>query len=130
MRDGGDDRIVGRQSERIVLERFLDDIARGRAALLLEGEVGIGKTELWTEGSRRAEARSYRVLSCRPDDAETDLAFSALGDLLDGVWDEVIPMLEPLRRRALETALLRGEGGERFDRRAVSIAMVDALRTL
>src|SRR5947207_600153 len=122
--------IIGRSSERAVLERFLDEAGRGPAGLLLEGEVGIGKTELWREGIRAAVARSYCVLACRPDDSETSLAYAALGDLLEPELETVQCALAPLRRRALETALLRGETGTAADRRAVSLAVFDALRLL
>ena len=120
--------IVGRLSERAALERFLEEVGRGPAGLLLEGEVGIGKTELWREGIRAAIARSYCVLACRPDNFETSLAYAALGDLLEPQLEAVQSALAPVRRRALETALLRGEAGKAADRRAVSLAVVDALR--
>ncbi len=128
---GGDVRaIIGRSSERAALARFLEEVGRGPAGLLLEGEVGIGKTELWTEGIRAATARSYLVVACRPDDSETSLAYAALGDLLEPQLEAVQNELAPLRRRALETALLRGETGKAADRRAVSLAVFDALRVL
>src|SRR5215211_495226 len=122
--------LIGRSSERATLARFLEEVGRGPAGLLLEGEVGIGKTELWREGVRAAVARSYCVLACRPDDSETSLAYAALGDLLEPQLETVQGALAPLRRRALETALLRGETGQAADRRAVSLAVFDALRVL
>src|SRR5437773_11156708 len=113
-------KIIGRMPERAALQRFLEEVGRGPAGLLLEGEVGIGKTELWREGIRAAIARSYCVLACRPDNFETSLAYAALGDLLEPQLDAVQSALAPVRRRALETALLRGEAGKAADRRAVS----------
>src|SRR5215470_2059406 len=104
--------MIGRISERAVLERFLEDVGRGRSGLLLEGEVGMGKTELWREGIRAAMARSYCVLACRPDNFETSLAYAALGDLLEPQLEAVQSALAPVRGRALETALLRGEAGK------------------
>jgi DNA-binding CsgD family transcriptional regulator len=126
----GDVRVVGREAERLALERFVEELADGSTRLLLEGEPGIGKTELWKEGTRAALARSYCVLSCRLDDVEVNLGYAALGDLLEPVLDEILLALQPVRRQALETALLRGVGGEAADRRAVSVAVVDGLREL
>src|SRR5262245_40762362 len=60
--------IVGRDSERSVLAGFLAR-ADGPAALLVEGEAGIGKTTLLRDALGRIDDR--RVLSCRPAPAET-----------------------------------------------------------
>lgn len=126
----GDGRLVGRDAERRSLERFIEGAGDRSGSLLVEGEPGIGKTELWNEAIRVARARAYRVLACRLDDVEASLGYAALGDLLEPVLDEIRLALEPVRRQALETALLRGAGGEVADRRAVSVAVVDGLRVL
>src|SRR4051812_13432706 len=96
--------IVGRDSERTALADFLAR-ADGPAALLLEGDAGIGKTTLLRDALDHAGER--RVLACRPAPAETRLAFAALADLLDGV--DLSPLPAP-QRRALEVALLHAEG--------------------
>src|SRR5262249_15118184 len=67
----------------------------------------------------------------RPAEAEQGLAHAALGDLLEGVADEVLPALAAPRRRALEVALLREEAGDdAVDPRAVGIATQSALQVL
>src|SRR5262249_38430754 len=67
----------------------------------------------------------------RPAEAEQGLAHAALGDLLEGVADEVLPALAAPRRRALEVALLRVEAGDdAVDPRAVGIATHGALQAL
>ena len=38
--------VIGRERELSSLERFLDALAEGPAGLLIEGELGIGKTTL------------------------------------------------------------------------------------
>ncbi len=101
--------IIGRAAELSGFEGFLRDIEDGPTAVLLEGEVGIGKTVLWKEGLAAAAARSYQVLACRPIEAETQLAYAALGDLLAEVPDELLGELPEPQRRALEVALLRRE---------------------
>ena len=42
--------LIGRDAELARIEEFLGAIGSGPAALLLEGEIGIGKTALWTRG--------------------------------------------------------------------------------
>ena len=57
--------VIGREAELIAVESFLDRVAMGPAALLIEGEAGIGKTTVWLEGIRAAERRTVRVLRAR-----------------------------------------------------------------
>ena len=47
--------IVGREAELVVVERFLESVPTGPAALLIEGGAGVGKTTVWLEGVRVAE---------------------------------------------------------------------------
>jgi len=90
--------LVGRESELAALPEFLDAVAEGPAALVLEGDAGIGKTVLWAAGAGLAHDRGCGVLSCRPTEAEIQLPFAALGDLLDGVPEGALAGLpEPQR---------------------------------
>src|SRR5262249_59633877 len=101
------------------------------ASLVLEGEAGTGKSTLGLAGVEHAHERGVRVLRPRPAEAEQGLAHAALGDLLEGVADEVVPALAAPRRRALEVALLREEAGDdAVDPRAVGIATQSALLAL
>ena len=123
--------IVGRETERRRVVEFVDTIADGPAALLLEGEPGIGKTTLWADGLTTASDRAYHVLSCRPVEAETQLGYAALGDLLGFVADAVVAELPPPQRHAIDVALLRAEpGAEGSFRRAVAVATLGVLRLL
>ena len=80
--------IVGRDEELAVVDRFCE---RPRpAALVIDGEPGIGKTILWREAVQEAETRGHRVLSASPTEAETQLPFAALGDLLGDAVAETI----------------------------------------
>ena len=100
-------------------------------ALVLSGEPGIGKTVLWEEGVSEAKRQSRLVLLHRSVEAETSLSFSALSDLVAPVFDEVASSLAPLRRRALEVALLLAEPGvEAPNHRAIGLALLDVLRAL
>jgi DNA-binding NarL/FixJ family response regulator/tetratricopeptide (TPR) repeat protein len=121
--------IVGRVRELALVDAVLAAGTRGLAVLLIEGEPGIGKTAVWREAVRRAEAAGARVLACRPSESEARLAFAGLADLLAGIQEEVLARLPDPQRHALEVALLRvaptGQVGP--DPRAVYTAVVNVL---
>jgi predicted ATPase len=80
--------IVGRDEELASLYAFVEEAHAGPAALVLEGEAGIGKSTLWLAGVEHARRQGFRVLSSRPTEAERSLAHVGLGDLLEDVLDE------------------------------------------
>jgi DNA-binding CsgD family transcriptional regulator len=123
--------LIGRDGALGAIRAFLGAVERGPAALVLSGEAGIGKTVLWEEGLAMAGAVGGRVLSCRGIGAEAALSFSGLSDLLSSVVPEGLDSLVPVRRRALEVALLLAEpGGSGPDARAIGMALLDVLRGL
>src|SRR6476620_752711 len=123
--------IVGREEELASVRGFAGQERGGVVALVLEGEAGIGKTSLWLAGVEHARGRGLRVLSSRPAEAESGLAYVGLGDLLEDVLDETLHALRAPRRRALEVALLRDdEEGAPGDHRAVAVAARDVLQFL
>jgi len=124
----GTDRVVGRGNELSRLDAFMDDVANGPAVLLLEGESGIGKTTLWKRGVATAVDRGWRVLSTRPAESEAKLSYAGLADLLEASAD-VLPALPDPQRNALDVALLKAEAKNGpSDVRAVSAAVLTALR--
>ncbi len=127
---GGRNEMVGREAELSRLNSFLDDVGDGPAALLLEGESGIGKTTLWKRGVTTAAERGWRALSTRPAEPEAKLSYTGLADLLEGC-DEVIQALPDPQRSALEVALLKAGPEEEgsSDARAVSAGVLTTLRT-
>jgi DNA-binding CsgD family transcriptional regulator len=123
--------IHGRAAELARIGRFLDEAAGQPAALLIEGEAGIGKTTLWSAGLDEARRRGWQVLTCRPVQPEAALSFSALGDLLEPVPEAALTGLPGPQRRALDVALLRAEPGpEPPDQRAVAVAFLGVIRAL
>src|SRR5215213_10182776 len=123
--------IIARERELETLRAFFEAGSPTPAALVLEGDAGIGKTTLWRAGVAAAANRRYRCLTAAGSPAEAQLTFSAVSDLFDGVVDEVLPELPPPQRRALAVALLLEDAnGPAPDQRAVGLAFLGALRVL
>src|SRR5437667_11384927 len=125
-------RVVGREAELATIREFVAGIAAGPGSLLLEGAVGIGKTTRWRAGLHAAQERSYRVLSCRPAELESRLAFGSIIDLFAAVDATVLESLPAPQRRALEVALLRREAGadDRVQPREAAVGALGAVRAL
>ena len=123
--------IVGREDELATLHAFIGDAEGGPAALVLEGDAGIGKSTLWGAGVELGRTGGVRILASRPTEAERSLGHVGLGDLFDDVLDDVLPALSAPRRHALEIALLREEAaGDRVDPRALGTAIRTSLQLL
>jgi predicted ATPase len=123
--------VIGRQAAVKALDTFLMRVPHGFACLVLEGEAGVGKTTLWQAGVQRAIDHSSIVLTSRPSQAERELPFSALGDLLDRIDEQVLGRLPGPQRRTLEVALLREDAGARPpDQRAIAVSLLSLLREL
>src|SRR3954463_2987268 len=113
--------IVGRNADLADIERFLDGVA-GRV-LLVEGEIGIGKTTLLSAAREAAETRGYEVLAARAVESEAHLGFATLTDLLEPVAAAALDELLAPQRRAIEVALIRQDPGEHpLDPRSVATA--------
>jgi DNA-binding CsgD family transcriptional regulator len=123
--------IVGRDEELRSLSAFFERTAEGPAALVLEGEAGIGKSTLWLAGVEAALERGFRVLSSRPAEVEQGLSHVGLGDLFEDVLEIVVPALSAPRRRALEVALLvEQSAGRSVDPRTLGVAARNAVELL
>src|SRR3954452_16832682 len=90
--------LIGRERERRVLRRFLTG-ERDGAALVLEGDAGIGKTTLWWAALEKAAP--FGILRCTPAQGPR---FAALEDLVRPALDELTPSLLAGQREALEVA--------------------------
>ena len=125
------DRLFGRDVEVAAVRAFLDDVAAGPSFLVIEGEVGAGKTALWRAAVDAARQANHHVLISRATEAEAPLAFAALGDLLRGVLDERLHQLPPPQATALRVAMLLQEPeGPLPEPLAVSVATLGLLRVL
>ena len=123
--------VVGRDAELASLHDFVKRVMAGTAALVLDGEAGMGKTTLWRAGVEAAETAGLCVLQAEPAESETALSFSGLGDLLDRVLDEALAPLPVGQRSALARALVLEEvEGPAPDAHAAGVALLNALRAL
>ncbi|HEX3265971.1 MAG TPA: AAA family ATPase [Candidatus Limnocylindrales bacterium] len=123
--------LVGRASELEAVDRLIRRAHEGAAALVIEGDAGIGKTSIWREGVSRAQAAGIRVLRAAPAESERSLTLGVLTDLLDSVADDELAALPSVQRRTLDVALLReAASGRPPDQRALSVATTALLRSL
>lgn len=123
--DLGAGRIVGREAELALLE---PEGAGG--ALLLCGEPGIGKSTVWAAAVERFRGARAAVLTARPAQAETRLAFAGLTDLLGDTVNEVAAELSTPRAHALRVAMLQEDTDGPVDRLAIGLAVLDTMRLL
>src|SRR5581483_10414242 len=117
-----DPEIVGRDREVAATGALLDALAAGPRGLVLEGDPGIGKTAVWRVALADAAARGYRVLRCAGEQAEALLSFVGLADLVGDAVEDVAALPGP-QRAALERALLRRDGTQQADARAIGVAL-------
>lgn len=122
--------VLGRERELESAANFLQELDRSPAALIIEGEVGIGKTTLWLEVVRAAEARGNRTLLARPAESEANLSYAALADLIGDAFEETRSALPEPQERALATALLRTSADAPADARTTAAALGTVLTTL
>jgi hypothetical protein len=123
--------IVGRHDERRTLTDPVEQAGSGPAALVVEGEAGIGKTVVWRDAIEAAAALDHHVLRCRPSEAESHLAYAAFGDLLADVPADVLAVLPAPQRQAIDVAMFRAApGDEPIPERAVGLALLGVMRHL
>ncbi len=116
--------LIGRAHEVSRLNALLDAARTGRSsALIVHGDPGIGKTSLLEEAARGAE--DFRVLRARPLQAESELPFAGLSELLHPIL-ELRDRIPGPQQAALAGALALGPAvaGDRF---AVAAATLSVL---
>ena len=119
--------LVERDGELAAIDALLDpDVLP--AALVIDGEAGIGKTALCDAAVAAARERGFEILVTRPAAAEAELALVGIGDLLEPVLERVLPALPSPQARALRAALLLDDESSGADVWALGIAFLSALR--
>ncbi|MGH3968112.1 MAG: AAA family ATPase, partial [Mycobacterium sp.] len=109
---------------------FLDRALSGPAALVVEGEAGIGKTTLLWHAAEAAAAQGFWVLSAWGAPTEVRYAYAAVADLLGGVDAAVLAELPGGQRAAPERVLLAGGEGPATNERVVAAAFLSVVERL
>ncbi|MGH3967507.1 MAG: AAA family ATPase, partial [Mycobacterium sp.] len=116
--------------ESAAVRGFLDHALSGPAALVIEGEAGIGKTTLLWHAAEAAAARGFRVLSAWGTPTEVCYAYAAVVDLLGSVDAAVLAGLPGVQRAALDRMLLEGGDGPASNERVVAAAFLSVIEQL
>ena len=103
-------RIVGREHELEVLNAAIDAAGSAGSAIAVCGEPGIGKSVLLQAAARRGQERGHLVLRATGVEAESQLPFAGLHELIRPVLGAA-DALAPPQRRALLSAFGIGEEG-------------------
>src|SRR5690349_6874804 len=124
-------RAVSRPDEGPAVAASLGAAATEPACLVADGEPGIGKATLGLSTVELAQPRGFLVLSARPAEAESVLAYASLADLLSGVVPSVLTDLPKPQRLAIDRVLLRAEAEDlTTDQRAVGAGFLSVLELL
>jgi DNA-binding CsgD family transcriptional regulator len=116
--------LLGRTSEREVLDRLLATVREGQSAVLvIRGEAGIGKTALLRYAARRASG--FRVARITGVAAEMELPFAGIHQLSAPLLDQLDALPQP-QQVALNVALGLASG-EVPDRFLVGLAVLGLL---
>jgi DNA-binding CsgD family transcriptional regulator len=119
---------AGRAAELGTVEGFLAPDPTGRV-LVLCGEPGIGKTSVWEAAVALARSRGFAAWCARPGQADAQLPFAGLADLLEGAGAGVLAGLPGPQRHALEVAVRRAEPGDQPpEPLAIAAGLLGALR--
>src|SRR3954452_14345824 len=101
--------VTGRDDAAAIVASFLDACACRGGALLVTGELGMGKTVVLEAAARAASAAGALVLRAAGAEFEAEMAYSGLHQLLLPVA-ETLDSLSTVHRSALTAALGRSEG--------------------
>jgi DNA-binding CsgD family transcriptional regulator len=124
-----DSSLVGRGEELSRLRELVAPPHEQSRALLLLGDLGMGKTVLLAEAARGARSAGMRVLTAAGRESEQDLAFAGLHQLLRPVLDRVAGL--PARQAsALRGAFAISEDPVPPDRLLTGIAVLTLLARL
>lgn len=116
--------LFGREDDLAVIDRLLADAQAGAGGVVVvRGEPGIGKSVLLELAQQRAEG--MRVLEARGVEAESELPYATLAQLLSPIID-LRRGLPPRQRAALEGALALGtsEAEDRFGVYAAALGLL------
>ncbi|MFB7286050.1 AAA family ATPase [Actinacidiphila glaucinigra] len=117
--------LVGRQAETEAIEALLRPADGRGGALVLRGDVGIGKTALLALARERAAEQGRRVLALAGVQAESHLPFAGLHQLLRPVLQETGRLTQARRETLLAAVGLHDAG--RPEPFRIALAVLDLL---
>ena len=98
-------RLVGRDRDIAVLRAFVDEAAAAGGALVVSGDVGVGKTALIEAAMSYAVLAGLRLLRATGAQFEANVSFSGLHQLLFPLLGSHLDQLDDVHRTALRSAL-------------------------
>jgi DNA-binding CsgD family transcriptional regulator len=101
--------VIGRERELELITEFLHEASEAGGALLLLGELGVGKTALLDATGDLAKQDGFHVLRISGVEFESDVNYSGLNQALLALSDH-LPRLSSVYREALSVALGLGSG--------------------
>lgn len=104
---------MGRSEELAAVTDVLADISTGGAALVIDGDPGIGKSTLLAAASDWAVANGYARLGCSGLQSQMEIGYAGLHELLHPLLAQV-DALPPRQRAALMTAFGLEDGPRRI----------------
>jgi DNA-binding NarL/FixJ family response regulator len=120
--------LIGRDAERLALDRLCESLGGDPRAVVLAGPAGIGKSAIWRYGVSQLGSLA-RVLRCQPTEIGHRLSYLALTDLLESVMDHVDALDSPLQT-SLRDALRLEAGAGSAESFAVEVAVTEVFRGL
>jgi AAA ATPase domain len=102
--------IIGREHELEVLTAAVDAAASAGSAIAVCGEPGVGKSVLIEAAARRAQERGHLVLRATGVEAESQLPFAGLHELMCPVVGAADALAPPLRRALLSAFGVEEDG--------------------
>ncbi len=122
---------IGRGAEALAVSAFLEAARTRPAALVIDGEAGMGKTTQWWAAIHQARRQGYCVLSAQAAQTESVMVYGVLADLLSGVeetlWADDVPSQQAA---ALRHVTDPGTPGGSDDRRTVATGFLSLIHRL
>ena len=116
--------VLGRVQERQYVAEFLGAADLDERGVILEGEIGIGKSTLLRWACQQARVAGYVVLTADLVDLELPREYSCIAQLLEKVGPEPLQELAKPLRRVIHDAVLGDVSGSPVDARTVATAVL------
>lgn len=118
--------MIGRSAEWAVVTDLLSAASGGGAALVVEGDAGMGKSTLLAAAADWAAAHGFRRVDCCGLQSHAGMGFAAIHQLVHPLLDDAARTLPARQRHALLTAFGLDDGPPP-DRLLVSLAVLGLL---